>query len=60
MIRLQVVLDPSEADALMRWAKAELRDPRDQIRMTLRQELVRRDLLDATCKNEKEQETHHE
>lgn len=45
MVRLQVVLDPSEADALARWAASELRDPRDQIRVVLRRELERRGLL---------------
>lgn len=45
MVRLQVMLDPSEADALAQWAASELRDPRDQIRIVLRQELERRGLL---------------
>lgn len=44
MVKLQVVLDPVEADALAQWAASELRDPRDQIRMVLRQELKRRGL----------------
>ena len=48
MVRLQVVLDPSEADALAQWAASELRDPRDQIRLVLRQELERRGLLQFT------------
>ena len=48
MVRLQVVLDPAEADALARWAASELRDPRDQIRLVLRQELERRGLLRFT------------
>ncbi|MBC8254057.1 MAG: hypothetical protein H8E35_08510 [Ardenticatenia bacterium] len=48
MTRLQVVLDPTEANALARWAASELRDPRDQIRLVLRQELERRGLLKAT------------
>jgi hypothetical protein len=29
MVRLQVVLDPAEAEALATWAASELRDPRD-------------------------------
>ena len=45
MVRLQVVLDPTEADVLTRWASSELRDPRDQIRFVLRQEFERRGLL---------------
>ena len=48
MVRLQVVLDPSEADALAQWAASELRDPRDQVRLVLRQELQRRGLLQPT------------
>jgi hypothetical protein len=48
MVRLQVVLDPAEADALARWAASELRDPRDQLRLVLRQELERRGLLRFT------------
>lgn len=45
MVRLQITLDPIEADVLMSWATAELRDPREQIRFILRQELTRRGLL---------------
>jgi hypothetical protein len=45
MVRLQVMLDPAEADALATWAESELRDPRDQIRLVVRQELKRRGLL---------------
>ena len=48
MVRLQVVLDAGEAEALARWAASELRDPRDQIRLVLRQELERRGLLQST------------
>ena len=48
MVRLQVVLDPAEAEALAMWAASELRDPRDQIRLVLRQELERRGLLQVT------------
>jgi hypothetical protein len=47
MVRLQIVLDPAEADALAAWAESELRDPRDQIRLVLRRELERRGLLEA-------------
>ncbi len=48
MVRLQLLLDRTEAEALSRWAAAELRDPRDQIRLVLRQELERRGLLQST------------
>lgn len=47
MVRLQVVLDPTEAEALARWARSELRDLRGQIRFVLQQELVRQGLLPA-------------
>jgi hypothetical protein len=47
MVRLQIVLDPAEADALAAWAESELRDPRDQIRLVVRRELERQGLLDA-------------
>jgi len=45
MVRLQIALDPIEADNLARLAAKELRDPRDQLRLILRQELERRGLL---------------
>ena len=45
MTRLQVTLSMPEADALARLAAMELRDPRDQIRLVVRQELARRGLL---------------
>ena len=48
MVRLQVMLDPAEAEALAMWAGSELRDPRDQIRLVLRRELERRGLLRTT------------
>lgn len=56
MVRLQVALEPSEADALARWAASELRDPRDQIRVVLRQELERRGLLHTKDDARKDQE----
>lgn len=46
--RLQVSLNRMEADALANLAASELRDPRDQIRLVVRQELQRRGLLPAT------------
>ncbi len=45
MIRLQIELSMTEAEALTRWATSELRDPRDQIRFLLQRELKRRSLL---------------
>jgi hypothetical protein len=58
MVRLQIVLDPEEAEALAMWAGCELRDPRDQVRLVLRRELQRQGLLDAndeTVKREQRQ-----
>ncbi len=43
--RLMVTLMQDEAAALARLAYAELRDPREQLRLLLRQELIRRGLL---------------
>ncbi len=43
--RLTVTLSDDEADALVRISTAELRDPRDQLRLILRAELVQRGLL---------------
>ena len=48
MVRLQVLLDSTEASVLAQWAASELRDPRDQIRLLLHQELQRRGLLPTT------------
>ncbi len=48
MVRLQVLLDTSEANLLAQLAASELRDPRDQIRLIVRQELKRRGLLPAS------------
>jgi hypothetical protein len=45
MIRLQVSLSHSEADALARLAASDLRDLRDEVRFLLAQELERRGLL---------------
>jgi len=45
--RLTVTLEQSEYSALLRVSESELRDPRDQIRFVLRQELERRGLLQA-------------
>ncbi len=43
--RLTVTLSDDEAEALVRIATTELRDPRDQIRLIVRAELVQRGLL---------------
>ena len=45
MVRLQITLDPREADALARWAALELREPREQIRFVVRELLLERGLL---------------
>ncbi len=44
-MRLQITLQPTEADALISWAAAELQDPREQIRFALRQALESQGLL---------------
>lgn len=50
MIRLFIHLNEFEAETLARWAALEMRDPRDQVRFLIRQELLRRGLLlDSTC-----------
>ncbi len=43
--RLMVTLEEDEAEALARLAFAEMRDPREQIRYWVRQELLRRGAL---------------
>lgn len=45
MIRLQIALDPTEADRLAALAASQLRDPRDQVRYILRRELERVGML---------------
>jgi len=45
MIRLFIHLNETEAETLARWAALELRDPRDQVRFLIQQELLRRGLL---------------
>lgn len=45
MIRLFIHLNETEAETLARWAALEMRDPRDQVRFLVRQELLRRGLL---------------
>jgi len=45
MIRLFIHLNETEAETLARWAALEMRDPRDQVRFLIRQELLRRGLL---------------
>ncbi|NLE75619.1 MAG: hypothetical protein GX605_02555 [Chloroflexi bacterium] len=46
-MKLQVVLEPAEARALQSLAARELRQPRDQIRAIVRQELERAGLLEV-------------
>lgn len=46
MVKLQVTLSAREAEALARLAYAQLRDPREQIRLIVRRELQRRRLLE--------------
>lgn len=43
--RMVVTLEPKERSALIRLAEMELRPPRDQLRVILREELYRRGLL---------------
>jgi len=45
MVRMQIALAPAEADALLKLANSELRDPREEMRIIVRRELVRRKLL---------------
>lgn len=45
MVRWQVILSVDEANAILKLAGAELRDPRGQIRLMVRQELERLKLL---------------
>jgi len=45
--RLQIRLNRDEASALARLAASELRDPRDQIRLIVRQTLEQRGYLKA-------------
>ena len=47
MVRWQVRFEPEEANAVLRVATAELRDPRDQIRHMVLQEMGRLGLLDG-------------
>jgi len=44
--RVKVVLPQEEYSALLKLSESELRNPQDQIRAVLRQELVRRGLLE--------------
>lgn len=58
MIRLQIGLTTTEAEALARWAISEMRDPRDQIRFLLQRELQRRGLLPGSGAREEQDEKH--
>jgi hypothetical protein len=52
MVKFQLTLDENEAKALSRWAAAEMRDPRDQIRFIVRQALERQGYLPAESAGE--------
>ena len=60
MSRVVVTLRKDEREALVKLALAELRNPRDQARHILRQELQRRGLLPSNGRQTKldRQETH--
>ena len=59
MIRLFIHLNETEAETLARWAALEMRDPRDQVRFLIRQELLRRGLLpDSTLQPGKSEPEH--
>lgn len=47
--RMTIVLSKDEAEALTAIARDELREPRDQLRLLLREELSRRGLLVSTA-----------
>ena len=49
--RMMVMLDDVERNALTEWAETELRDPRDQIRLVVREALERRGLLPSPAIN---------
>lgn len=55
MTRLMVELEPGERRALGELAKDELRDPRDQLRFILLQELEQRGYLDPDSKSPTDQ-----
>ena len=55
MVRYQIALDQEEADKLLLWANEEYRDPREQIRFILRQELNKRGLLSIERQRESEE-----
>jgi hypothetical protein len=59
IVRLQVILEPEEADALLKLASAELREPREQMRLIIRRELVRKRLLQPERKRQQPQEARH-
>ncbi len=66
MPRVTLTLLPEEQGALIKLALSELRTPRDQARMIVRQELVKRGLLSSITAGsvaqpqEQNQEVHHE
>jgi len=48
---LKILLEQPEYSALIRLSEREMRTPADQVRLILRQELVRRGLLQDTLPN---------
>ena len=51
-VRMFIGLEPAERSALMKLAEMELRSPRDQLRVILREELKKRGLLRSTDKRD--------
>jgi hypothetical protein len=50
LTRIVIELEAEERNALSRWAETDLRNIRDQARIILRNEMVRRGLLEAKGK----------
>ena len=50
--RMVVTLEPKERSALIKLAEMELRPPRDQLRVILREELYRRGLLSSRSEDD--------
>jgi hypothetical protein len=46
--RISIPVSVEEREALRRLARQEMRDPREQVRYLLQQELVKRGILDKT------------
>ncbi len=52
--RLKILLDQPEYSALLKLAEQELRNPADQARLLVRQELIRQGLIPTTTEEPKE------